>query len=124
MKFSAGHSQGVTFKVDGGPGPAITLAVTGHNFNEEVADLVTTHSGSGGVQARIPGILDVKGTVEANVDADSLPAGMSIRAGAKGVFTMMMNSVAPAQLAAMILRVNYRSVVNGLVSYSFDIGID
>lgn len=124
MAYVAGYSQGVAFTVSGGG--SVALNVTGHTWMEKVQDLVTTHTGSGGIQERIAGIFDGEGTVDANIDAAALPwdTAPGVRAGAKGTITHAVGGSTPFSIKVMITEVMSKSVVNGLVTYSFKTVLD
>lgn len=125
MAYQAGYDKGATFSVDGGGG-AVTLNITSHSWGEEVQKLVTTHSGTGGKACCIAGVLDGDGQIEANIDPTALPNATSpgIVAGAKGVIALDVGSSSDWSIHVMITRVNWRSVVNGLVTYSFNYALD
>ena len=125
MAYVPGYSQGVTFQLSGA-NTATTLKVTGHTWMEKVQDLITTHTGSGGIQERIAGVLDGEGTVDANVDAADLvhDTAPGVRAGAKGTITHAVGSSQPFTIKVMVTELMFKSVVNGLVTYSFKTALD
>ena len=125
MAYVPGYSQGVTFDLNSAAAP-VTLKVTGHSWQEKVADLITTNTGSGGIQERIAGVLDGEGTVDANTDAAAFPWDTSpgVRAGAKGTITFAVGGSTPHSVKCMILEVLSKSVVDGLVQYSFRVALD
>lgn len=125
MAYVPGYSQGATWQTDGAGG-ATTLNITDWSWEEMVNKLVTTHSGSGGIAACIAGIFDGDGNVQANIDAAALPcaAAPGIRAGAKGTITYAVGGSTPFSIHCMITKVPWKSAVNGLVSYSFQVALD
>lgn len=124
MAYVPGYSQGVAFTVDGGG--SVALNVTGHSWMEKVEALITTHTGTAGLQTRIAGIFDGEGTVDANVDAAALvhDTAPGVRAGAKGTITHAIGGATPFSIHVLITELLYKSVVNGLVSYSFKCAFD
>ena len=124
MAYQAGYDKAAKFYLDGGSN--VTLAIKSYTNTEEVQSLDTSHSGSNGKRTRIAGMLDVKGTIEANVDAAALPNATSpgIVAGAKGKVTVQVGSANPYVCHVLITKVNWRSQVDGLVTYSFDYELD
>lgn len=126
MAYTAGYSQGCTFLIDGGGGGAVTLNVTGHSWEEQVADLKTTNTGSSGKATRIAGVLDGFGNVSANVDAAALvnAASPGVVAGAKGVLTFAIGGATPISVHCMVTKLRWQSSVDGLVQYNFDVALD
>lgn len=125
MAFTAGYSEQTTFALDGGS--AVTLSVTDHTWDEMVEELRTTHTGSGGVTSRIPGVFDGNGSVKANVDTVAYPwaASPGIRSGNKGVITMETGTASPFSIHVMITKIHIQSSnPDGLVNYSFDYALD
>jgi len=122
---TAAHSLAVTFKLDGAMA-ATTLLVKNTTWDEKVAKLITTHSGSGGKEAVIAGILSGDGTVEANVDTTVMPqaAAPGIVAGAKGTLTWDNGGVTPWSIHVMITQINWRGPVDGLLTYNFNCCMD
>ena len=123
MAYQAGFDKGVSFQRDGAG--SVVLNIQEWTWAEEVMKLVITHSGSQGVQAVIAGILSGEGNVQANVDAAALPSGAAgIRAGVKGTIVMATGAGTPFSIHVMIVKVNWRSIVTGLVTYNFDVTLD
>ena len=127
MAFVAGFSNPVTFQAVGA-GAATTLNITGWTGGEEVVRLITTHSGSLGLQASLAGIYDFLANVTANYDLAAFPHTIppNIRAGVKGTITLSTGTGATTKftMGVLITKVNYASPVNGLVNYNFDVGLD
>src|ERR1041384_805735 len=125
MAFRQGYDLGATFKLDGA-GTATTLNITAWSWAEEVMKLVTTHTGSAGIQAVLAGILDGEGSVEANVDIAALPnaAAPGIIAGAKGTITFNTGTSVVYSIHVMVTQVPWKSSVNGLLQYSFNVTLD
>jgi hypothetical protein len=126
MAFVAGYSNPVTYDPTGVTGVQ-TLQITGWTASEEVQRLITTHSGSGGLQTCIRGVYDLTGNVTANYDAAARPhATPEIRAGNTGTITFATSTGVNDKfsLSVLIVKVNYVSAVNGLVQYNFDVALD
>lgn len=121
--FQAGFNKSPTFLVSGG-GAAITLNVTGHTWAEMIDALDITHTGTGGVQALLAGIFRGDGNIKGNVDAAILPSTFFIRAGFNGLFGIPLGSPTPFVVPAMIVKVNYQSLVEGKVEFNFDIKLN
>lgn len=121
MAFQAGFNKGATFQLDGAGG-ATTLNITGWSHDDMGDVLETTHTGSGGQQAFIAGILRGNGNVTANVDAAALPNATApgVVFGAKGTLTLAVGGSTPWSVHVIVEKVHWQSVVNGLVSYNFD----
>lgn len=124
MAYQAGYNKAAKFYLDGGSN--VTLAIRGYSASEEVQSHDTSHSGTSGKRTRIAGMLDNKGTIEAYVDAAALPNATSpgIVAGAKGKVSLDVGSTNVWQFHVLITKVNWRSQVDGVVSYSFDYELD
>ncbi len=125
MAFIAGYSQGATWQATGQGAPT-TLNITAWSWEESVAVLDVTHSGTAGQMAVLAGILTGEGTVEANTDAAALPPTLTspIKAGQKGVIRYSTGSTNPWVIPCMISKVPHKSAVNGLVQYSFTVTFD
>ncbi len=105
-----------------GQGAVSKLQVTGSSWDEEVARILVTHSGTGGLAARIAGVLDGKGTVSAFYDSDLppyLPA-PGIVAGINGVYLFYITPVKFFQIPVIVPHVHYETQVLGATQYSFD----
>ncbi len=124
MAYVAGHSQGVSFTLDGGG--LVELNVRAHDWEEFVKELETTHTGSAGIEAVIAGLLGGRGNVEANVDAAALVNATSpgVKAGAKGSLNFKYGGATGLIAHVMITKLHWRTVVDGLVTYSFACRID
>lgn len=84
-----------------------------------------THSGTGGIRARIAGPIDYAGTVNADLDLDLTPyAPLSLHAGNNGVIGFYFNATRFAQIPARIEKVHYQSATDSEVKYSFDAKAD
>src|SRR6266480_3639102 len=66
-QFISGHATPVFWQALGFASATI-LNVTQSSWDEEINTIIVTHSGSGGIAARIPNVLDGHGTVQADVD--------------------------------------------------------
>jgi len=125
MAYKPGYARAVTFQLDGAMG-ATTIKVTATSWDEHIEPLISTHTGSGGIQERLAGILDGEGDVQANVDGAALPnaAAPGIVAGAKGTLTYDVGGTTPFTIHVLIQKVHWASVVNGLMTYSFHALLD
>lgn len=122
MGYTAGFSQGVTFTPDGGS--LATLKVKGHNWDEMVNKLNTTHTGSGGKAACIASYLDGNGNINAGYDSAQLLSAVSVTAATKGVITFALGTASPLSVHVMITKVHRESSVEGWVIYNFDVAMD
>jgi hypothetical protein len=102
-------------------GSYTVINILDEDFTEEVAALETTHSGSGGIDEAIAGILKGRGSVHANIDLALIPWNVTpgIRAGAKGLLKFGIGSANPAVIPIMILTVGPKGAVNGKLEFSF-----
>jgi hypothetical protein len=135
--FVSGHANPVVFQVLNQS--AMPLNITGWSGDESVTTLICTHSGSGGVAARIPNVLDGKWTVTADLDL-LVPAYLNPPFIAAGVSGNIFLYVAPPQgnlvpggigvpagpprafnVPCIIQKVHWESQVAGKVSYAFDV---
>lgn len=125
MAYVPGYDKAATFQLDGA-GSATTLAIRSWSWAENVQKLVTTHTGTSGKAACIAGVLDGEGDVEANLDAAALPCATApgIKAGAKGSITFAVGGSTTWIIHVMVTRVNWRSAVDALVTYSFSVALD
>lgn len=125
IAYEAGYNKSPTFTLDGGA--LVTLKVKSTSWTEQINALDTTHTGSGGIHARIAGLLDGNGTVEAVVDSQNmitLTAAGGIISGAKGLLGFPMGGTTPLSVHVIITQINWRAVVDGLLTVSFNCAID
>mgnify|MGYP001584489842 CR=1 FL=1 len=126
MAFTSAHSQPVTFTLTGGQ--SVTLNVLDAVWDEEVQDLLVTHTGSGGIAARLPGVLDGNGDIKAKVDAAALAWATSpgIRPGAKGTLVIAVGASTTYSIPCMICKLHAQSCNpnNTVVNYSFSFKLD
>ena len=103
----------------------VTFAGTRLNITQweidDGGDLVDiTHTGHQGFQAWIPCIARVNGSVTANfTTAQVIWGSPGIRFGATGTITKQFGTSNPFTIAVIVEKVTSRSVVNGVVSYTF-----
>lgn len=124
--FVVGYDKAVSVKLNGA-GAAITLNVTAWSHEPAVNTLIVTHTGSGGLQARIAGIFDTEGTVEANMDSANfimLVAGGGVLPGARGLLTAQIGMINPFSIPIIIQKVPFKSTVDGLVQFTFTFQLD
>lgn len=125
MAFLVGYDKKASWLILGGAGP-VALNITEHSWSAMVDKLDVTHTGTGGVQAVLAGILRGDGNVKANSDDAviiSNIANVGIVPGASGTLYLYHYAAAsnPFVIPGTILRVNYKSVVNGVANYDFDV---
>lgn len=103
-----------------------TLNITAWSWEESVNTLLVTHSGSGGIAARIAGVLDGEGTVEANYDSanNMFAAAPSVKAGIRGVVKIQVGTTNPFIIPVIVQKVPFKSSVDGLVQYTFTVQLD
>jgi hypothetical protein len=118
--FMSGQANPFSYIVPGQN--QITLNITGWTWDEEINTLIVTHSGSGGVAARIPNVLDGKGTVNADFDLlNPVYATPPILvAGQSGIAQYYVSPSRAWQVPNIIKKLHFESTVMGKVSYSFD----
>jgi hypothetical protein len=121
-QFVSGHVNPVQWQAIG-QGLVSTLNVTGSSWDEEINTILVTHSGSGGLAARIANILDGKGTVNADLDLFAPPYlnVPGIVAGGVGALLIYVGPGRPFQIPAIIKKVHYEQTVMTEVHWSFDI---
>lgn len=105
-----------------------TLNITAWSWEPTVNTLLVTHSGSGGIAARIAGVLDGEGTVEANFDSANLIFGASplptITPGVRGQIKVQVGTTNPFIIPVIVQKVPFKSSVDGLVQYTFSVQMD
>jgi hypothetical protein len=123
--FIPGYDKAASVLKDGQV-VATTLNITSWTWEERVKELITTHSGTVGVEAMIAGILSGEGTIEANLQSDAIfhTGTNAVRAGMKGAIGLAAGLSSPFAIHCMVTRVNWKSVVDGLVSYNFNVKLD
>lgn len=115
--WQVGYNKSVIF---GGT----SLKILESSWDEEIDQLIVTHSQSGGVEGWIAGILKGEGTVRANVDADSAPPALTIVPGAMGTFLFTIGTATPFVIPVGITKVHYQTAVEGKVEYSFNVKLN
>lgn len=116
MSFQSGFNKGVTWTADNAP--SVGWNVTGHDWEEAIDALDVTHTGTGGIQALLAGILRGDGNVKANFDNAVVPSTFFMRAGFNGVMAFFVGGVTPFFVPSMIVKVHYQTVVEGKVEWS------
>ena len=124
--FVVGYDKGVSLWLTGGSVVFTTINITAWSWEESVNALVVTHTGSGGIAARIAGILDGEGTIEGNYDSANLihASPPNIRAGARGQIKIQTGATNPFLIPVIVQKVPYKSAVDGLVQYTFTVQMD
>jgi hypothetical protein len=119
--FVSGHANPVQFQVLG-QGQVATLNITGSTLDEEINRIMVTHSGTGGLAARLANVLDVKGNVTADFDLLNPPYlnPPAILPGVSGIILIYVSPTRPFQVPCMIAKVHWESKVDGKVSWNFD----
>lgn len=104
------------------------LKITGWDGTEEVTVKESTHSEAEGQHCCVTGRFLFAGTVVANLDTILFPwsATFQLKAGGRGsmefyVFSPTANPLARFKTGVRILKVNHRSAVAGLVSWSLNV---
>ena len=125
MPFQAGFNKQATFQPDGAAA-ATTLNVTGHSWKEAVDKLDVTHSGTGGQQAVIAGVLRGDGSVKMVFDTSNNPYANppNILAGVKGVMRFYIGTTTPHTVPCMIVDVTSQTAVEGKVEWNANVTLD
>lgn len=125
MAFSAGYSQSVTFQLDGAGG-ATTLKVKSASWEETVTAIETTHTGSGGIEAYIRGVLRGGASIVAGCDGAALlnAAAPGILAGAKGTLTISIGGATPWSAHVLVTKYGTPWEIDGQVMNNFDVKLD
>lgn len=130
--FQAGKDKGVNFWPDDGSGYT-SIRILSHSWSEQVDKLDVTHTGTGGQQALIPGILRGDGNVKGdwtNVSSGAGWAGVistnppNIRAGTIGLLQFLLSTSQGFTVPCLVTKVAYQSAVEGKVSYDFDVSLN
>src|SRR5579859_7581585 len=124
QEFVSGHANPFAFQVLGQTNVA-TLNIKSSSWDEEINTILVTHSGSGGVAARLANVLDGHGTVNADLDLLAPPY-LNPPYIVSGVSGLLIVNVAPLagrafQVPGIIKKVHWENPVQGKVSYSFDV---
>jgi len=124
MPFQAGSDKHVTFQPAGLN--QVTLNVTGWSWKEAVDKLDFTHTGTGGQQAVLPGILRGDGSVKMNFDSSNNPYASTpnILSGVKGRMDFYLGSAIPFRVPCMIVDVTSQSAVEGKVEWNCNVTLD
>lgn len=123
--FLRGDFAPFAFQPKGGANTILNIKSQNADFTALLFDVTST--GSGGVRARISGLLDCKGTVNADFDLDQPPYGTppTLLPGTLGIgsyyFSQPNNKF--IQIPCIIEKVHYESAVESEVKYSFDFSI-
>lgn len=127
--FASGHASRIKFR-PAGEDVYSTIQVTRTTWDEEVEEHLLAHSFSDGLQVRIAGWLDGKGTVQAFVDLLSEPYAdyNGIVAGNIGRIDYYLVGVELYEriftIPVMIKVVNYQTEVFGGVQYGFEVALN
>lgn len=126
--FQAGHLCPVQLQV-AGQGILSTIAVTSHNLDIERLLYDVTNTSHGGDRARISGLRDVKGTVNADFDADVPPYIFPplIQEGVSGIMFFFYSAISlgrPIQVPIIIGAIHYKMEVGAQTKYSFDVSMN
>lgn len=122
MSFVAGYDKGVTWQPDGGA--AITICITGWTV-DDTGDLVeVTNTCSRRWQAFLAAINRGGVNVTAFFDSAQVPSTANIKFGVKGTIGVSTGAATAWSIHCIIEKVNYKSTVNGVVEYNFDVKAD
>lgn len=125
--YTAGWQAPVKFQATG-QGAVATLAVKGHSWEEMVNVANVTNTSHGGIAAKWATILDGKGSVQADHDADAPPylTPPKIYAGVTGLMLFYVSSTKFFQVPCVVTKLAYQTEVQGtgITSYSFEIEMD
>lgn len=93
------------------------INITGHDWEEKINAMLTTHSGSGGIAQRLAGVLDGSGTISFNYDLanQSNLSPYDIVPGTTGVIKLFLSASKFFQVPFIIESVPYKVVVDGKV---------
>lgn len=103
------------------------LQIKSHNLDLEALMLDVSHSGTGGVRARIAGLQDARATILASLDLDLLPwaAVPKIIPGLWGLIGIHVAERSlgwnPITVPVIVQKIHFESAVESEVKYSFDV---
>ena len=119
--FSPGFANPVAWTAFGQGGP-ITLNVKKHSIDVESLLYDVTHTGTGGVRARLAGPVDASGNVLASLDLDLPPyaPALSIVAGQRGVALFYLSPTRFLQLPCSVQKLHFESAIESEVLWNFD----
>ncbi|MBY0523427.1 MAG: hypothetical protein K2R98_08505 [Gemmataceae bacterium] len=131
MQFVVGADKGIFWAPDAGAAAqgaqiqnATAINVEGWDIDDN-GDLVeVTNTGTRGQQAFLAAIQRTGITITAKFDAQAVLAGLGVRFGVKGTITVLTGTQAPWSVHVIVANVKYKSVVNGAVSYTFEVKSD
>lgn len=119
MAFVAGKSCPVTWNPVTGDGSYYTLNVTGHDWEEAYQKADVTSTGHAGLEAFIVTILGGTGNVRLKHQTTvNPPSAVKVYAGSSGIMRFFVTSTNYIPVPGTILKVNYKSEVQGAVEYS------
>lgn len=118
--WAPGYVGKSNFTVSGGA--ATDINILDWDWQEEVMDLVTTHSGSSGISERIAGVLDGRGAVHANYDIANQfhKSPLLIISGAKGLLKNYVSASLFFAVPIMVQSIPIKSAVLGKVEFTFN----
>lgn len=119
--FVPGHlcPVGVSFAVGVTP---VTLGVKEHATDFEIAPYDVTHTGTLGHRARLAGLVDARGNVTADLDADAAPWNLNIVPGVNCLVDAVYNGdvTHPWAIPALIVKVHFAQRVDAQITWNFD----
>ena len=125
-QFQPGHLLPVKFTPDGAP--ETTYRIRGYSAEFSTLLIDVTHTGSGGVRARIGGPRDFRGTVNMSFDLDE-PSYDGTRQLRDGVIGVMYFAVSTAldkfiQVPCIIEKVRYESAIENELRLTADVAMN
>lgn len=112
-------------------GTPVILNVKGHTLDLSVMLFDVTHTGTGGVRARIAGPLDAKGVVEADLDLDLTPwnPSLQIKPGLRGI-ALFAYAILPGgvldmmQVPVIVEKLHTATQIDAEVKWNMDVSMD
>lgn len=121
--FVPGHlSGGVVWSPTGlGVNPA--LNIKSHSLDISVMLHDVTHTASGGIRARLAGVTDLAGDVEADFDLDAPPYStlIDIFPGLSGIMLFGLSALKAIQVPVIVEKKRYQMTIDSEVKYSFSV---
>jgi|SRR5579859_7436702 len=125
QEFVSGHANPFAFQVLGQTNVA-TLNIKSSSWDEEINMILVTHSGSGGIAARLANVLDGHGTIACDLDLLAPPY-MNPPLIIPGISGLALYYIAPTrsiQIPVMVGKVHYEGQVQGQSMWTFDIAMN
>lgn len=125
MALQAGYDKATYFQPDGA-GAAQLLDVVAHSWKEMVDAIDVTHTGTGGVQALLAGVLRGDGMMKAvlNNVKNPMAAGTLLRAGTNGIALFHYGMPVPFSVPCLVKDIAHQAEVAGRIEWTVNVSLN